>query len=96
MIEHLQQMNEQQTEQAMELSEQIRPLLAGKGAWVQGSALADLVSIWLAGMYALGATPAEQMETRVAIFSEWCGLVLRLLPASIAQLEADLPPEGSA
>jgi len=33
------------------LIEEIRPLLAGKGAEVQSAALADLTSMWLAGMF---------------------------------------------
>ena len=36
---------------ALELMEEMRPLLAGKGAEVQSAALADLTSMWLAGMF---------------------------------------------
>jgi hypothetical protein len=36
---------------ATKLIEEMRPLLAGKGAEVQSAALADLTSMWLAGMF---------------------------------------------
>jgi hypothetical protein len=36
---------------ALDLMESIRPLLAGKSEIVQSAALADLVSMWLAGMF---------------------------------------------
>jgi hypothetical protein len=36
---------------SMDLMEQIRPFLVGKGAEVQSAALADLTAMWLAGMF---------------------------------------------
>jgi hypothetical protein len=36
---------------SLDLMEQLRPFLAGKGAEVQSAALADLTSMWLAGMF---------------------------------------------
>jgi hypothetical protein len=42
---------EQASKEALDLMEQIRPLLIGKGAEVQSAALADLTAMWLAGMF---------------------------------------------
>jgi hypothetical protein len=36
---------------SMELMEEIRPFLIGKGPEVQSAALADLTAMWLAGMF---------------------------------------------
>ena len=39
------------TRASLELMEEMRPLLAGKGPEVQSSALAELTAMWLAGMF---------------------------------------------
>jgi hypothetical protein len=62
---------------ALEISDRIKPLLAGKGADVQGAVLADLLSIWLAGH------PAEMREEILAMHIEY---VCQLVPASEAEM----------
>jgi hypothetical protein len=46
--------------------EQIKPLLAGKGAAVQGSVLADLTAIWIAGHIVPG-DPAATRELQAGM-----------------------------
>lgn len=97
MIEDLRRdMTDEQSARALELAGEIGRLLQGQGGWVQGSCLADLVSMWLAGIYPLGVDQAEQHRIRLEVFAEWCELVLKLLPASIAQVMSGIKPEGSA
>ena len=56
----------------------IMPLLAGKPVPVQGAALADLLSIWLAGH--LAATPAATERWRAELLEHHLSVVRRLIP----------------
>ena len=66
---------------AADLVAQMKPLLSGKSAEVQGAALADLLSIWLAGHI----VPADTEKTD-QLRGEMLGLhimaVLELVPES--------------
>lgn len=44
---------------SVELMEAIRPFLVGKGPEVQSAALADLTSMWLAGMFLMDRQTGE-------------------------------------
>ncbi len=67
---------------ALALSARIKPLLAGHPPEVQGAALADLLSIWLAGHH-----PCARKELAV-LHLEY---VIKLVPVS----EAQIFPDGS-
>lgn len=94
MIEHPMQITEESAHRALELSREIGSLLAGKGAAVQGAALANLVSLWLAGIIDLDAD--DKMAARCVIFADWTELVVKLLPASIEEVMSKVRPEGSS
>ena len=70
---------------ALALSKQIKPLLAGQGPDLQAAALADLVSVWLAG---------HPKALREELFSDWIATVRQLLPVSIAEIFGNEPPPG--
>jgi hypothetical protein len=63
-----------------ELVESIRPLLAGQGPVVQGAALADLVSMWIAGH-----NPASRDEA----LNDWLELVRNLVPINERKMFGD-------
>lgn len=62
---------------AVQLSEKIKPLLAGQGPDVQSAVLADLSSLWLAGMAS---------EVREEMLKTWIATVRDLVPASITEM----------
>ena len=75
-------MSDDSSDQALEaqrLVESIRQFLAGKGGAVQSAALADLVSIWLAGMFVVGNPKATEAmrDEHLAVFMR---TVLDLIP----------------
>ncbi len=59
--------------------ERIKPALAGRDPALQGAALADLVSLWLAGH------PPALRET---FFADWIKTVRLLIPESEAEIFA--------
>ena len=67
------------------LSNQIKPLLQGQGPEVQSVALADLVSLWLAG---------HPQEVREAVLALWLDTVRQLVPASVREVFGEHPPKG--
>jgi hypothetical protein len=69
----------------LELSQRIKPMLAGLSPQVQGTALADLVSIFLAG---------HRPDVREEAFARWIKLVRDLLPLSEKQMFPNGKPDG--
>lgn len=65
-------------DEALKISERIKPLLAGHGPDMQGAVLADLVSIWLAGH------PAAMREI---VLREWLTAVRQLVPVSVMEIK---------
>jgi hypothetical protein len=70
-----------------ELMEEIRPFLAGKGAEVQSAALADLTSMWLAGMFLIDKETGELNRRRTDAMrghalKAFVNTVLELLPVN--------------
>lgn len=64
--------------EAAEVVEQISILLAGRGPAIQSAVIADLLSLYLAGM------PEEERAAARALFDE---LVEKLLPHSVAIID---------
>jgi hypothetical protein len=70
---------------SLELMEEIRPLLAGKGAEVQSSALADMTAMWLSGMFLTDPRTGEISrratdEMREVAFRMFIKVVRELVP----------------
>ena len=91
------------TRHAELISEEIQPFLQGHGMRTQGAVLADLVSLWLAGIWAEEELRAGFKEAgpstvtvRAMVFKEWSELVLQLVPDSERELMARVEPEGHA
>lgn len=68
-------------EQSLALSARIKPLLAGKHPAVQAGALADLVSVFLAGHFVAGDAAATA-ALRQELLDEHVRFVKSLVPAS--------------
>ena len=66
----------------LELSRQLRPLLAAHCDRVQSGALADLVAIWLCGYRVKNIAPAgaqsQLLALRSELFAKFSDLVMRL------------------
>jgi hypothetical protein len=63
----------------------VRPLLTGLGSEVQGAALADLVSMWLAGHLVVAddsgiINTAETSKVREQILTHWLDTMRKLIP----------------
>jgi hypothetical protein len=71
-------------EDAMRLSEAIKPLLAGQDEDAVGAALADLTSIWIASHFA--GSPAETKAYRKIVLKAFVKLVLGLIEPSEQQI----------
>lgn len=65
------------------VTDQIRPLLAGRGPDIQGAVLADLVSMWLAGHQCSAALREEILALHVET-------VRALTPVNLALLNERL------
>jgi hypothetical protein len=68
-----------QAVETMQLVEAISPLLAGRAPEVQSAALADLVSMWLAGVFMLG-DEAMTNEVREVMLEGFVATVKQLIP----------------
>ena len=77
-----------QSKQALQIAERIKPLLAGLSAEVQGAALADLLSLFLAGH--LADTPEATRRLRDEILELHIQAVRNLLPANEKMILARL------
>lgn len=73
--------------EALALAEAIRPLLAGRAPEVQSAALADLLSIWLAG-HVVPGDPDKTAELRAEQLEAHLQLVGDLLPVNFMALIA--------
>jgi hypothetical protein len=72
----------------------LRPLLAGRAKEVQGAALADLVSIWLAG-HVIRGDPAATERWRKDVLAMHVETVRLLLPINYAvYVEPQLRPDA--
>jgi hypothetical protein len=71
--------------EALNISARIKPLLAGRGPDLAGAALADLVSIWLAGHH-----PAVRED----VLQNWLATVRKLVPVSEAEIFPNGTPPG--
>jgi hypothetical protein len=69
---------------AMRLSEAIKPLLAGQDEDTVGAALADLTSIWIASHFA--GSPADTKAYRATILEAFVNLVRDLIEPSEQQI----------
>jgi hypothetical protein len=74
--------------EVMRLVEEIKPLLAGKSAFVQGAALADLLAIFLAGHIAPGNQAATN-QLREDILTMHIEKVRELVPVNAELYKAD-------
>ena len=70
---------------AQTLVELIRPILAGHPPMVQGAALADCLSIWLAGHNVPDDADATH-DLRAVLLENHCAVVRQLTPISAKQL----------
>jgi hypothetical protein len=74
------------SDEAVKLAEWIKPLLAGKDPMVQSAALADLVSMHLAGMFASNSkgevSDRETRKMRETMFQLFCKTVWTLVPVN--------------
>ena len=68
-----------ETTRAMQLVDQIRPILAGEDPAVQGAALADLLAMFLAGHVVVGS-PEESESIREAYLAMHIEMVRKLIP----------------
>jgi hypothetical protein len=68
----------QTTEEVVAIVEQIKPLLAGKSAEVQGAVLADCLAIWLAGHHVAGQEDATR-RMREEFLDVHCSMVRELV-----------------
>ena len=73
--------------EALDLSAQIRPMLAGRGPSIQAAALMDLVSLWLAG---------HRPSLRRDVFETWIDGVREMVGPSERQIFEQIggKPEG--
>jgi hypothetical protein len=71
--------------EALELVGEIRQLMAGRLADLQGSILADLLAIWLAGHIVPGDTKATD-DLREQLLAWITGLVRELIPPNHAMI----------
>lgn len=75
----------EEADKAQQLVEQIRPILAGQGEMAQSAALADLVSMWLSGMFIVGDARATA-ELRHACLMNFVETVKQLTPVNEAMI----------
>jgi hypothetical protein len=80
---------------ALRVSKHIQPLLRGLPSEVQGAALADLLSLWLAGHFVAGSTDETAM-LREAVLAEHIECVRGMIPSSEAEIILKMPAEGHA
>lgn len=71
-------------EETLQIAERIKPLLAGHPPEIQGAVLAELTSLWLAGVQ--GAP-----ELREALLTMHIGMVRKLTPINVALLAKRQP-----
>jgi hypothetical protein len=85
-LKQLQPIASEMSTEAMELAHQIMPLLAGREPMVQSAALADLVSMHLAGMFASNnkgkVDERETRKMREGMFQLFCKAVWSLVPVN--------------
>jgi hypothetical protein len=74
---------------AGELAEKIKPLFAGKGAAVQGAALADLTALWLAG-HRVPGDPAAAAELRESLLQSHIEILRLLVPLADAEIDEQI------
>jgi hypothetical protein len=65
--------------EVQKMVEQIRPILGGHPAAVQGAVLADLLAIWLAGHHVVGDENATRTK-RAELLALHCATVRKLVP----------------
>lgn len=70
------------------LVEEIRPILAGKGADIQSAVLADLLAFWVAGHVIYGQ-PEATAEMRDEMLDTHVDLVRQLVPINAKILGTD-------
>lgn len=76
--------------EAVALAKSIHPMLEGKPAPIIGAALADLVSLLIAGHVA--DTPLKTQKVRELVLEEHIKAVRRLLPLQDAMIKARMTP----
>jgi hemerythrin len=84
----------QDADDVVALVAQLRPLLASKPSEIQGAALADLLSIWLAGHVIRGDHKATK-RLRDKVLNIHIEIVRRLIPISFKMcIEPHLRPDA--
>jgi hypothetical protein len=85
-LKALQPIAREMSDDAVKLAEWIKPLLSGKDPMVQSAALADLVSMHLAGMFAANrkgeVNDRETRKMRETMFQLFCKTVWTLVPVN--------------
>jgi hypothetical protein len=85
--------------QVWETVRTIQPLLHGKGTFVQGAALADLTSIWLAGMFVFGdSNEVDRVATdklRKDMMEQHVASIFGLIPVNEDEILARLKAGSS-
>lgn len=80
-------MNKDKADKAMILSQKLQDILHGQDPDIVGGALADVVSLWIAGHQGTpGAGVEEEVvnEYRESVLEDWINVVRRLIPVSDA------------
>lgn len=78
---------------AMELAQQVRLLFVGKSPDVQGAALADLLSTWLAG-HVVGGDFHATADLRAALLEAHLAAVRELVPIDFRRyVKSRRPPQ---
>jgi hypothetical protein len=78
------------TADALDLSDQVKPILSGHNPNVVGGALADLVALYVAGHRTGSADKALRAKMQEDVLGAWLELVERLIPGQNAMIDAHL------
>jgi hypothetical protein len=93
-LKELEPLAREMSDEAVQLAREIMPILAGKDPMVQSAALADLVSMHLAGMFASNhkgkVDDRETRRMREGMFQLFCKAVWSLVPVNEERTRAML------
>jgi len=78
------------TVEALELSDQIKPLFAGVDPNVVGGALADLVALYIAGHRTGSGNKAARAKIQTDVLELWIRLLDELIPGQNAMIDAHI------
>ena len=75
---------------ALDLAKSLHPMLADKSAPIVAAALADLVSLLIAGH--VGETPLQTQKVQTLVLEEHIKAVQRMIPLQAAMIQARMTP----